>query len=139
MKQQFANYMVDKDFKNAAELIFEATLKIQVPDNVNLNINIDRNKNIEELTEQMKNCYKQINEAYLSISFENTWTNAFNLTELSEKQSLKDNEQLIAKAKIAFEDAMSIVRKRQYEQIFEGTVLTLNATLQGIVNAAIKM
>jgi len=139
MKQQFANYMVDKDFKNAAELIFEATLKIQVTDNVNLNINIDRNKNIEELTEQMKKCYKQINESYLSISFENTWTNAFNLTELSEKQSLKDNEQLIAKAKIAFEDAMSIVRKRQYEQIFDGTVLTLNATLQGIVNAAIKM
>jgi hypothetical protein len=28
MKQQFANYMVYKDFKNAAELIFKAILEI---------------------------------------------------------------------------------------------------------------
>lgn len=139
MKQQFSNYMLQKDFKSAAELIFEATLKIQIPENVNLNINIDRDQNIEDLTGQMKNCYDQINEAYSGISFEKMWTNVFNSNELSEKQNLKNNELLVTNAKTAYDEAMNLVRKQQYEQIFDGTVLTLKATLQGVVNAAINI
>ena len=131
--------MLDKDFKSAAEQIFEATLKIQVPENANLNINIDRDRNIEDLAEQMKNCYDQINEAHSGISFEKMWTNVFTSNELSEKQNLKDNELVITKARTAYDEAMNIVRKQQYEQIFDGTVLTLKATLQGVVNAAINL
>jgi hypothetical protein len=139
MKQQFSNYMLQQDFKSAAELIFEATLKIQVPENINLNINIDRDQNINDLTGQMKNCYDQINEAYSGISFEKMWTNVFNSNELSEKQNLKDNELLVSNAKTAYDEAINLVRKQQYEQIFDGTVLTLKATLQGVVNAAINI
>lgn len=139
MKEQFANFMLDKDFKSAAEQIFEATLKIQIPQNVNLNINIDRDQIIADLAEQMKNCYDQINEAYAGISFEKMWTNVFTSNELSEKQNLKDNELVISKARTAYDGAINIVRKQQYEQIFDGTVLTLKTTLQGVVNAAINL
>jgi hypothetical protein len=67
------------------------------------------------------------------------WTNVFNSNELSEKQNLKDNELLVSNAKTAYDEAINLVRKQQYEQIFDGTVLTLKATLQGVVNAAINI
>lgn len=139
MKQEFAKYMLDKDFKNAAILIFEATFKVQVPNNVNLNINIDRNKNIEDLAMQMKNCYDQIDKEYSAISFEKTLTNVLNSEDLLGKQNIKDNETIMNNAKTLFDETMKNIKKRQYEQIFDSTVLTLNATLQGFVNAAMKL
>lgn len=139
MKTEFAKLMLDKNFSGAATLIFETTLKVQVPDNVNLNINIDREKNISDLANQMESCYNQINDAYSELAFDTLWTNVFETAEFSEKQNLKSNDIVVSKAKSAYDSIMNKIRVQQYEQIFEATTLTLNATLQGLVNAAIQI
>jgi hypothetical protein len=139
MKTEFAKLMLDKNFNGAATLIFETTLKVQVPDNVKLNINIDREKNINDLAKQMESCYDQINDAYSELAFDALWSNVFETAEFSEKQNLKSNDIVISKAKSAYDSIMNKIRVQQYEQIFETTALTLNATLQGLVNAAIQI
>lgn len=139
MKNQFANFMLDKNFRSAAELIFEATLNVDVPQNVNLNINIDREENIADLSEQMKNYYNQINETFNEISFEKLWTDIFTKTEFSEKQNLKSNDIALNMAQTTYDNAMKKIMIQQYEQIYLATTLTLKATLQGVVDAAIKI
>ncbi|MFN5795506.1 MAG: hypothetical protein ACK455_11945, partial [Bacteroidota bacterium] len=68
MKKEFANFMLDQDFKSAAELIIARTLQINVPKDASLNINFDREKNIKDLSTHMENCYKQINDQFADVS-----------------------------------------------------------------------
>jgi hypothetical protein len=138
MKQQFLDKMLQKDFKNAALLLYEEILKIQVPPDINLNITIDREQNLENITIKMKNIHDKINESYEEISFENMWIEVLNTNEFLKKQNLKDNELLLKNAKTAYNQAMDLIRKQHYEQYFDGAV-TLKTTLQGVINAAINM
>ena len=139
MKEEFVKRMLNKDFTGAAELIFEATLNVHAPQDVNLTINIDREKNIADLSAQMKRCHEEINGAYSLVSFDSLWNDVFTRPELVEKQNLKSNDLALNKAQAAFENMMSNLLAKQYEQIFEATTLTLNATLQGLVDAAVKL
>ena len=139
MKKEFASFMLNQDFKSAAELIIAATLQINIPKDVALNINFDREKNIEDLSTQMENCYKQVNDQFAEVSFEKLWSGVFTKPELSEKQNLKDNELVVNKAKTTYDQAMNVFRIQQFEQIFEATTLTTNAALQGVVDASLKM
>jgi hypothetical protein len=139
MKKEFANFMLDQDFKSAAELIIAATLKINVPKEVAFNINFDREKNIEDLSTQMKNCYDKINDQFADISFEKLWTGVFTNPMFTEKQNLKDNELLVTKARTTYDKAMDIFKVQQFEQIFEATTLTTNAAMQGLVDASLKI
>lgn len=139
MKKQFSTFMLEKNFRNAAELIFDSALNVQAPNNVNLNINIDREKNIDDIAGQMKNCYDQINDSYSEISFDKLWTNAFDTPELLEKQNLKTNDIVVTKAKTAYDNAMNQFKVQQYEQIFETTTSTLRATFQGVVDSVVNL
>lgn len=139
MKKEFANFMLDQDFKSAAELIIAAPLQINVPKDVSLNINFDREKNIKDLSTQMENCYKQINDQFADVSFEKLWTGVFTNPELSEKQNLKDNDLVVTRAKSTYDTAMNVFKIQQFEQIFEATTLTTNAALQGVVDASFKL
>ncbi len=138
MKEEFAKLMYDQNFRSASELIIKTTFKLQVPENVNLNINTDYEQNIKDLAAQMKNCYDQINAPNSEISFETLLANVFSLPQASEKQSLKTNDQFINKAKTEYDNALKQNRIKQYEQIFETTTLTINSTLQSILNSVIK-
>jgi len=139
MKEEFSKFMIDKNFKNAAELIFNATLNIKVPENVNVNINIDREKNISDLTKQMESCYNQINDTYSEVSFEKMWKAVFAKPEFSEKHSLRSDEIVLSKAQNTYDNLMNGIKMQQYQQIFQTTTLTLNATLQGLIEAAVKI
>lgn len=139
MKKEFANFMLDQDFKSAAELIIAVTLQINIPIDVSLNINFDREKNIKDLSTQIENCYTQINDQFADLSFEKLWTDVFTNPELNEKQNLKDNELVVTKAKTNYDTAMNAFIIQQFEQIFEATTLTTNAALQGVVDASLKL
>lgn len=139
MKEQFAQYMLDKKFTEAAELIYEAALAVHAPTDVNLTINIDRDKNIADLRLQMEKCYSEIYGAYSQLSFVNLWEDVFNSPELTDKQNLKSNEGALSKAKVAYDKIINSILTKQFEQIYEMTTVTLNASLQGIIDAAAKL
>ncbi len=139
MKEEFAKRMLEKNFRGAAELIFEATLNVHAPQDVNLTINIDRDKNIADLSAQMEKCYKEINGSFSQVSFDGLWSDVFTRPELVEKQNLKSNDLALSRAKAAYEKVMSSLVTKQYEQIFEATTMTLNASLQGVIDAAVKL
>lgn len=139
MKEEFAQRMLAQNFTGAAELIVEATLNVHAPEDVNLTINIDRDKNIADLSGQMEKCYQEINTSYSNLSFDGLWANVFESPELAEKQNLKSNSLLLDKARSAYEKSINAVLTKQYEQIFEAITLTTNASLQGVIDAAAKL
>ncbi len=139
MKNTFADYMINMNFKSAAELIYEKTLEVNIPKSVNLNINIDREKNINDLINQIENYFNQVNTTYTELTFDTLWIKLFESNELSEKQNLKDNEIILKQAKSEYDSLMYKIKKQQFEQYFETVTTTLNSTFQSIINAAINL
>ena len=139
MKNQFATFMRDQDFRSAAHLIIEATLYVHVPKNVNLNIEIRQEKEIKYWTNQIKNSYDQINNTYSEFPFEKFWTAVITNPELSEKPNFKIPDLILSKARTEYDNFMNRIKIEQYEQIFETTTLSVNTTLQGVVDAALKI
>ncbi len=134
----FVQLMISKDFKASAELLFDSIMSVEVPNNVT--INIDRQRNVLDLADQLKNVHSQIQEQAKEL-IENLSSTKI-IDEVLSHETLKDKpikftrEQLINVSNEALEIIVQNKIKKDCEAVFNSLVVVHQGAIKGLIKAA---
>jgi hypothetical protein len=135
--KQFVEFMLKENFKEAAILVYDAILDVTIPSNVNLDI--DRNKQIVDISGQLKKFHEDTVKNDAHLNFEQMWNALFEREEYSERTHLKTNEQTIKKAQAGFNEVLVRKHSSQYENLFETVTNIHKGALQSTLDAAARL
>jgi hypothetical protein len=134
----FVQLMASKDFQTAAELLFDSIMDFEIPNNVT--INIDRQSNVIDLTEQLKSIYLQLqeqsNELIKNLSSTKIVDEVLSHETLKDKPLKLTREQLISVSDKTLETFIENKFKRDLETVFDSIVATSQGTIKGLITAA---
>jgi len=136
---EIGNLMMSKDFRKVAEIIFDKTMEIVVPYSINLTINIDREKQIIDLENQMQKVWEDIENSTRELNISKIFEDLSKKTELKDKQELLSNKEFRAKAENIMNEFLVKYKLEQYENIIASISRSLNAILQGVIDGASKL
>jgi hypothetical protein len=130
--------MISKNFEAAAELLFDSIMNFEIPTNVT--INIDKQSNVSDLTEQLKSVYLQLqeqsNELIKNLSSTKIVDDVLNHETLKDKPLKLTREQLISVSDKTLEKFIESKFERDLETVFNSIVATSQGSLKGLIEAA---
>ncbi len=130
--------MLNKDFSKVAEIIFDETMGIVVSHNTDLILNIDREKQIIDLKNQMQKVWEDI-ENSTSLNISKIFENLSKAPELKDKQELLSNKEFTGKVENIINEFLVNYKLEQYEKIITSISGSLSATLQGVIDGTSKL